>query len=167
MFWNRNKDGNHLANLFLRLDFGDKFPFQMGIRKVGDLDSKFGWVFLFFQVYFAACYFNLICIAVWVIPCVPYSCGCWSCVPTCIQFTGCHRSLLLSPLLLWFACEGICLGRSPSFSPALFASLLSVHFVTACPLHHFHLNAPLLGRLFLLSEERVRLDTTTTRTHTK
>lgn len=70
-----------------------------------------------------------------------------------------------SCLLLWFACESICLGQSPSFSPSLLRS--PVHFVTACPLHHFHLSAPLFGSLSLYSEERVRLETTTTHAHTK
>lgn len=51
MFWNWNEDVNHLANLLSRLDFGDEFPFQMGIRKVSDFDSEFGWVFLFSSLF--------------------------------------------------------------------------------------------------------------------
>lgn len=135
------KDGAHSAvtdwnNKNLKL-----ISALMELKISKNLNGKFGWVYLLLLCWLCSTELQ------WSLN---YKQTCW--FPESLQLLI-HVALhfpaaivhFLWLLLLWFACEGICLGRSPSASP----SLLSAHFVTACPLHHFHLSAPLFGSLSL------------------
>lgn len=58
------------------------------------------------------------------------------------QFRGPCSATLVS-CFVSVVCKGICLGQSPCFCLTPTSLAFSVHCVTGCPLHHFHLVAPL------------------------